>query len=114
MKPSAQHTLSPSPVHDGDQLLARRFRALGHPVRIAILRALASRKACVCGELVAIGGLAQSTVSEHLRVLREAGLVSGRSEGTRSCYCLDEAGMRALAGEAVALLDALGDSGAPS
>ena len=68
--------------------VARMAKALGHPARVAILRALAER-ACVCGEIVEALPLAQSTVSEHLRVLKEAGWISGAIDGPRTCYRLN-------------------------
>jgi ArsR family transcriptional regulator len=89
-------------------LLALRLRALGHPVRLRILAALADHNACQCGEIVRGLPLAQSTVSEHLRVLREAGLVRGETEGRRACYCLDRAAVRQLAVEFDRLLAAIG------
>jgi len=72
-----------------DQALADFARAIAHPARIMILRTLANRKQCICGELVEVLPLAQSTVSQHLKALREAGLIAGELEGPRSCYCLD-------------------------
>ncbi|MGA9775576.1 MAG: metalloregulator ArsR/SmtB family transcription factor [Candidatus Dormiibacterota bacterium] len=71
-------------------------KALGHPVRIRILRILSERQACMTGEMVAEFDLAQSTVSEHLRVLKAAGLVQGEIEGPRTSYCLSPAGLAAL------------------
>jgi len=64
-------------------------KALAHPVRIRILEILASRRGCVCGGLVGLLPLAQSTVSQHLKELREAGLIRGEIDGPRTCYCLD-------------------------
>jgi DNA-binding transcriptional ArsR family regulator len=64
-------------------------KALAHPVRIRILELLASRRGCICGGLVDKLPLAQSTVSQHLKELREAGLIRGDVEGPRTCYCLD-------------------------
>ena len=72
-----------------DQQLALWSKALCHPTRIKILRELAARQTCMCGELVEELQFAQSTVSEHLRVLKQAGLVAGWSDGPRSCYCVD-------------------------
>ena len=69
--------------------LAEMARALGHPARLAILQTLAARQACVCGEIVEALPLAQATVSQHLKVLKAAGLVQGEVDGPRSCYCLD-------------------------
>lgn len=78
---------------DADRRLADLARALSHPARLAILRTLATRRTCVCGEIVEVLPLAQATVSQHLKVLREAGLVQGTVHGPRSCYCLDPAGV---------------------
>jgi len=91
---------APAPVGSvdvpDDAALAALGKALGHPVRVKILRILASRQACVTGDVVAALPLAQSTVSEHLRVLREAGLVQGEIEGPRTRYCINTAGLAAL------------------
>jgi ArsR family transcriptional regulator len=70
-----------------DGYLATMAKALGHPARVAILRILAERQ-CVCGEIVDELPLAQSTVSEHLRVLKEAGWITGAIDGPRTCYAL--------------------------
>ncbi len=67
---------------------AAMFRALGNPARVRIVRELASHPGCMTGELVELLPLAQSTVSEHLRVLKDAGIVRGTIDGDR-CYCLD-------------------------
>ncbi len=75
--------------------LAPMAKALGHPVRIAILRILAEH-ACVCGEIVDTLPLAQSTVSQHLKVLREAGWITGVVDGPRTCYALEREGVRAF------------------
>ena len=72
-----------------DQSLADIAKALSHPARIAIMRILAQRGTCVCGEIVDVLPLAQSTVSQHLKALKDAGLIQGEVEGPRSCYCLD-------------------------
>ncbi len=63
-------------------------KAIGHPARVRILRLLAERSGCVCGDIVDEIGLAQSTVSQHLAVLKEAGLIHGDVDGPRVCYCL--------------------------
>ncbi len=77
--------------------LARLCKALGHPARLAILRYLAERRGtCTCGEIVAQLPLAQSTVSQHLKVLKEAGLIVGEVEPPRVCYCLNEGALDAL------------------
>jgi DNA-binding transcriptional ArsR family regulator len=64
-------------------------KALAHPARLAILQTLASRGTCICGEIVEVLPLSQATVSQHLKVLKEANLISGEIEGTRSCYCIN-------------------------
>jgi len=66
-------------------------KALAHPVRVRILRVLAARRACICGDLVDLLPLAQSTVSQHLKVLKRAGLIHGEVDGPRTCYCIDPA-----------------------
>lgn len=76
--------------------LARMLKALGNPVRFQIVQILAEKQMCITGEIVEFTTLAQSTVSQHLKVLREAGLVSGEVEGPATCYCLDENGIRWL------------------
>lgn|GEM_PF-391906 len=81
---------------DADQELARLARAIGHPVRVQILRLLAERESCVCGDLVDRLPVGQSTVSEHLRILKEAGLIRGEIQPPRVCYCLEPAGMSRL------------------
>lgn len=63
--------------------------ALGHPARIAILEALAERQSCVCGDLVDVLPLAQATVSQHLKVLKNARLIRGEISGPKTCYCID-------------------------
>jgi DNA-binding transcriptional ArsR family regulator len=72
-----------------DQELAAFAKALGHPARVAILKVLAQKNECVCGQLVDVLPLAQSTVSQHLKALKEAGLINGTVEGTNSCYCIN-------------------------
>ena len=84
--------------------------------RLAILQTLAARETCVCGELVEALPLAQATVSQHLKALKAAGLVRGGVDGPRSCYCVDGAALRELAGGLADLfgpiLAALPDDGA--
>lgn len=79
---------------DGD--LARLAKAVGHPARVKILRLLEHRGRCVCGEIVDELPLAQSTVSQHLRSLKEAGLVRGEVDGPRVCYCVSARELRRL------------------
>jgi DNA-binding transcriptional ArsR family regulator len=78
------------------QHLADCLKALGHPARLEILRVIAARGTCVCGEVVEVMPLAQATVSQHLKVLKEAGLICGRIDGKNSCYCLDPRGIADL------------------
>lgn len=74
---------------DKDLILAEWCKALAHPARIAILRTLASRGECICGALVIDLPLAQSTVSQHLKALKKAGLIQGEIDGPRSKYCVN-------------------------
>ena len=97
-------------MDDDFVMLAERLKALGHPARLAILRVLAARGTCVCGEVVQVMPLSQATVSQHLKVLKEAGLIHGRIDGKNSCYCLDPEGIAALRAALVALLEGLSDA----
>lgn len=72
-----------------EQDLAEFAKALAHPARIAILKVLAERNECICGEIVEVLPLAQSTVSQHLKELKQAGLITGSVDGPRSCYCIN-------------------------
>jgi DNA-binding transcriptional ArsR family regulator len=72
------------------RVLAEYAKALSHPARIAILNVLAERNSCICGEIVQILPLAQSTVSQHLHELKKAGLITGEIDGPRSCYCINK------------------------
>jgi DNA-binding transcriptional ArsR family regulator len=69
--------------------LAKMFKVLGHPARIAILNSIIKANACVCGDMVSELGLAQSTVSQHLKELKSVGLIKGSIEGVSMCYCID-------------------------
>ena len=73
-----------------DNRIARYAKALGHPARVAILRLLAERQACICGDIVDELPISQSTVSQHLRELKAAGLIQGEIDGPRVCYCINE------------------------
>ncbi|MBC7449415.1 MAG: winged helix-turn-helix transcriptional regulator [Hymenobacteraceae bacterium] len=75
-----------------EQEVAAIAKALGHPARIAILRLLAARQSCVCGDIVQELPLSQSTVSQHLKELKAVGLVQGEIDGPRVCYCLAPSG----------------------
>jgi DNA-binding transcriptional ArsR family regulator len=69
--------------------LANMMKALGHPARIAIIQHLIKSPACICGDLVEELGLAQATISQHLKELKKVGLIKGTIEGTSTCYCID-------------------------
>lgn len=70
--------------------LAGYLKALAHPARLSIMKQLARTNTCFCGEIVEVLPLSQSTVSQHLKELKEAGLVKGEIEGTKVCYCIDD------------------------
>ena len=70
--------------------LATLFKVLGHPARIAILQYIISQKDCICNDLVGELGLAQATISQHLKELKNIGIIKGNIEGTSVCYCIDE------------------------
>jgi DNA-binding transcriptional ArsR family regulator len=69
--------------------LSKMMKVMGHPARIAILQSIIKTKTCICGELVTAIGLAQSTVSQHLKELKAVGLIQGTIEGTSMCYCIN-------------------------
>ena len=70
--------------------IAKYTKALGHPARVAILELLIKKQACICGDIVEELPLSQSTVSQHLKELKDAGLIKGDIEGTKVCYCIDD------------------------
>jgi ArsR family transcriptional regulator len=88
--------LRPVEGDEADDELAALTKALGHPARVKILRLLVRRTACVCGDIVEELPLAQSTVSQNLKVLKEAGLVRGDVDGPRVCYCIEPRALRRL------------------
>lgn len=96
--------MPPVPVdeEEANRALARLAKALAHPVRVAIVRRLVSSDGCIVGDLVDTLPLAQSTVSQHLKQLKDAGLIRGEVDGPRVCYCIEPG--------AVALLKALVES----
>jgi DNA-binding transcriptional ArsR family regulator len=77
-----------------EQDLALLAKALSHPARIAILKVLAQKNECICGDIVLEIPLAQSTVSQHLKELKEAGLIKGTIDGAKSCYCINKANLK--------------------
>jgi ArsR family transcriptional regulator len=99
----AEETPDLRPVEgpQADEELASFARALGHPARVQIMRLLVRREGCVCGDIVDELPLAQSTVSQLLKVLKDAGLIRGEIDGPRTCYCVEPRALRrfkALAG----------------
>lgn len=70
------------------------MKALAHPARIAIIQHLIKSQACICGDLVNELGLAQATISQHLKELKNSGLIKGTIEGTSVCYCIDEKALK--------------------
>ena len=76
--------------------LASACKALSHPARLAILQTLARRGTCICGEIVDVMPLSQATVSQHLKILKNAGLISGEIDGQKSCYCINTETVREL------------------
>jgi len=98
---------APGSTRLSDQELAALAKAVGHPARVRILRLLSARKTCMTRELAPKLGLAASTVSEHLRILREAGLIQTQTPDGRLCYCVDDKGLQSL----LAGVQDLGDGG---
>lgn len=88
--------LRPVEGAEADEELATYAKALGHPVRVQIIRMLVRRQVCVCGDIVDVLPLAQSTVSQHLKVLKDSGLIRGEISGPRTCYCIEPRSMRRL------------------
>ena len=79
-----------------DEELASLSKALAHPARVKIVRILLRKNACICGDIVDELPLAQSTVSQHLKVLKDAGLIRGDVDGPRVCYCIEPRALRRL------------------
>src|SRR6476659_333344 len=73
-----------------DNKIARYAKAMSHPARVAILHLLAKKQNCICGDIVEELPLSQSTVSQHLKELKESGLIKGDIDGVKVCYCIDE------------------------
>src|SRR5512133_2484778 len=96
--PPSQEKPDRRPVEgpEADEELALLAKAVGHPARVQILRLLVRREACICGDIVDELPLAQSTVSQHLKVLKEAGLIRGEVDGPRVGYCVEPRALRRL------------------
>lgn len=75
---------------------ASLFKALGHPARIAIIEYLLTKNSCICGDIVNEIPLSQSTISQHLKALKEAGIIKGEIEGVKTCYCLNNEALEQL------------------
>lgn len=95
-RPAAELSLQTLEGSEADEELAKLAKAIGHPARVRILRMLSRKEARVCSQIVGDLPLAQSTVSEHLRILKEAGLVRSSQDGPRVGYCINFDGLRRL------------------
>ena len=93
---AAEVDLRPIEGGEANEELAALAKAVGHPARVQILRLLVRSEGCVCGDIVDELPLAQSTVSQHLKVLKEAGLIRGDVDGPRICYCIEPRALRRL------------------
>jgi ArsR family transcriptional regulator len=80
-------------LNQDDLRLTVMLKALGNPVRFRIMQFLAENRVCITGDIVDFVDLAQSTVSQHLKILREAGLIEGEIEGPATCYCVSAEGL---------------------
>jgi DNA-binding transcriptional ArsR family regulator len=88
--------LRPVEGPEADEELAELAKAIGHPARVRILRLLVRKNGCICREIVEELPLAQSTVSQHLKVLKQCGLIRGDVDGPRVCYCIEPRALRRL------------------
>ncbi len=95
-EPEESPDLRPVEGFAADEELAALAKAVGHPARVGILRLLVRREACICGDIVDELPLAQSTVSQHLKVLKDVGLIRGEIDGPRVCYCVEPRVLRRL------------------
>jgi ArsR family transcriptional regulator, arsenate/arsenite/antimonite-responsive transcriptional repressor len=95
-RPQEKPDLRPVEGAEADDELALLCKAAGHPARVQILRLLVRRDSCICGDIVDELPLAQSTVSQHLKVLKDAGLIRGEIDGPRVCYCIEPHVLRRL------------------
>jgi predicted transcriptional regulator len=91
--------------------LAVMLKALAHPARIAILQQIIKANACICGDLVDDLGLAQATISQHLKELKNAGLIQGTIEGASVCYCIEPKAWNLLSEELGAFFGSYADPG---
>jgi len=91
--------------------MAQVAKVLGHPARIAILQHLAEVDKCICGDLVDTIGLAQPTISQHLREIKNIGLIKGNIEGTSVCYCIDNDTLKSIVSSFNTLFSSLSKDG---
>lgn len=84
------------PDDESAEVLAHLAWAVAHPARVRIVRLLMNRESCMCGEIVDELPLAQSTVSQHLKILKQAGLIQGEVDGPKVCYCINSAKLQEL------------------
>ena len=96
---------------DEQNRMATLLKAMAHPARIAILQQIISANACICGDLVDELGLAQATISQHLKELKNAGLIQGNIEGVSVCYCIEPKAWALLKEELTVLFDSYTDFG---
>lgn len=89
-------TDAPSVSTESDEALAKLAWAIAHPARVRLLRLLIAKSSCVCGDLVELMPLSQSTVSQHLKILKEAGVIQGEIDGPKVCYCVNKEGLARL------------------
>jgi ArsR family transcriptional regulator, arsenate/arsenite/antimonite-responsive transcriptional repressor len=93
-----------------EQELALLAKALSHPARIAILKVLAKKNECICGDIVLEIPLAQSTVSQHLKELKSVGLIKGTIDGAKSCYCINTAMLKKFHQSITSLFDTINEN----
>ncbi|GBF37143.1 ArsR/SmtB family transcription factor [Leptospira johnsonii] len=91
--------------------IASYAKALGHPARIAILESILKRKACICGDLVEELGLAQATISQHLKALKDVGILQGTIDGPSICYCINKKTWEEIGGYFAPFLSQIPESG---
>lgn len=92
--------MSSNPKFSASEITLATFaKAISNPARVAILKELAKSKKCICGEIVHVLPLAQATVSQHLKELKELGLISGTVDGVKSCYCINWAAFEKMTGD---------------
>lgn len=96
-------------MRDPDIDIAELAKALSHPARLRIIRLLLATPGCIGGDIVGAVGLAQSTVSEHLRILKAAGIMTGEISGPRTCYALNPSALDPLAAFIAALTSPIGE-----